>query len=93
MSGDHAARLTRWFADRVGPVNDLTMSSLPWHSATFAGMRYQIAFSAAIELPAEKLTEGEIAIGTGFVADIGASVTRLGETYRYRIDVLVVDEA
>ena len=93
MSGGHSAQLVRWLGDRVGPVNDLTMSSLPWHSATFAGMRHQIAFSAAIELSTDALTECEIAIGAGFVADIAASVTRVGEAWRYRIDVLIVDEA
>ena len=93
MSGKHGARLVRWFGDRVGPLDDLAISSVPWHSATFAGTRYGLAFSTVTEMPTETLVESDFAIGTGFVADIGASVTRLGEAWRYRIDVLVVDEA
>ena len=93
MSGNHGVRLARWFGDRVGPLDNLTMTSMPWHSATFAGARYRIAFSTAIDMPAQTLAECEIVLGDGFVADIAATVTHSGGTWQYRVDVLVVDDA
>ena len=93
MSGDHRARLARWFGDRAGPLNNLTISSVPWHSATFAGARYRIAFSTVIETPADALAECEIMLGDSFVADIAASVTHTGNAWHHSIDVLVIDAA
>lgn len=94
---DPAHQLLAAFTDRLGPLADVALRSVPWMSVTFAGARHQFAFTVPADVDVESfaatIVEEEIALRKGFVADIIVSGhARCDRGLRVKVEALTVEE-
>ena len=83
------------FASWLGSLEVTSHRATPWHSATFSGMRhaFTVVTAKAADNPAfaQEIVKADIAIPTGFVADIAVSACPAGDACCLTIDVLTID--
>lgn len=79
----------------VGPISDVERNCVPWMSATFAGARHVLSFSAVGYTPdfAGVIAEREIVLRHGFVADVAVvSVEATAGGHRIVVEALTIDD-
>ena len=89
----HAHRaLLEALADYLGPLENVTAKTRDWASATFVGMRHELAFDcAASPTLIDALPEIDLPMAGQFVADlVVVSCAVRGAGHRVALEVLTV---
>ena len=94
---DPAHQLLAAFSDRLGPIGDVALRSIPWMSATFSGARHQFAFTVPsntdVEGFAARIGDDEIPLRKGIVADIVVTSHAACERgIRVKVEALTIEE-
>ena len=95
MSRDAHRALLDALADYLGPIDDVVAKTRDWASATFVGMRHEIAFvcSASATL-IDALPDIDLPMDGHFVADLVlASSVWDGLRHQVEIEVLTIRES
>ena len=82
-------------ADYLGPLDNVVAKTHDWASATFVGMRHEIAFvCAASAVLIDALPDVDLPMDGHFVADLRVvSVARGGVSHQIEIEVLTIRES
>jgi hypothetical protein len=89
------SKLLAAFEAQLGQVRVTSCSAKPWHSATFAGARHVFEIEcdnvAAVDGFAAAISEADIAIPGGFVADVAVTAVLAGTPCRVTVEALTID--
>lgn len=98
MNRDPHRALIIALADHLGPLDNLASKTRGWSSATFTGMRHDLAFTIAARDPVGRLTaalgEAELPMTGHFVADLTVvSANQEGDMLRVKLEALTIEDA
>jgi hypothetical protein len=95
VSRDAHRALLAALADYLGPLEDVSSKTFDWASATFVGMRHEIAFTCAASATLiEALPDIDLPMDGHFVADlVVVSSVCDGLLHRVEMEILTIRES